>query len=257
MSVSGSTRIKVVCACGKKYLVRAELEGKRGKCKCGNEFTVPKKETKPVARTKKCPWCSSMIGLNKVSCKDCERRALKSSLGKPGLPVLDGKIAITLVTTALLVLVCGIWQSHLNETHFYLLYWSFLTLCFLGAILTRVIGCTRKVVTVIALGFIALGAIRYSHGMTQGIQQFHGLRLMMVFGTIAIALAPFIDLLLGGIEKRSEESHLSNCSGAEWGNIRSGYSGPSITPGYGSHYVGTSGFMSGGCTSSNCGGCGG
>ncbi len=257
MSVGGSTRIKKICTCGKKYLVRAELGGKRGKCKCGSVFTVPKHAAKPAARTKKCPWCSVKIEISRVSCQDCERRKMRTSLANRTLPAVEWKIASIAVTTAMLVLVCAIWQSYLNETHFFLLYGCFLALCFLGGILTRVIGFTRKLVMVIALGFIVVGAVRYSHDVTLGIQQFHGLRLMMVFGTIAIALAPFIDVLLGGIEKRSEESHLSNCSAAEWGNIRSGYSGPSITPGYGSHYVGTSGFMAGGCTSSSCGGCAG
>jgi len=254
MSVATSTRIKVTCTCGKKYLVRSDLIGKRGKCKCGEAFTVPAPTFKATPQKKKCPWCSTQIGINKVSCQPCERRTMRGSSSKIDFASTNANLAIVAGAMSLMVLICAIWQAKLNGPEFLVVYGSFLVICCLGGIAVRVLGCPRQAVAIIAIGFVLLGGIRYGYGVTHGMHNFTILALMMVLGTITIAVLPFIDILLGGIETNREHSHSRNGSRGGWGSILGGYGGSSSVSGYGSTY---SGFSAGGCSSSSSGGCGG
>lgn len=77
MSTATDTRIEAACSCGKRYLVRSELAGKTGKCKCGSTFVVP--ESNPGVC---CPTCNSVIAPGQHFCEFCHG-ALADESGQP------------------------------------------------------------------------------------------------------------------------------------------------------------------------------
>lgn len=66
MSIAADTRIEAACSCGKRYLVRSQLAGKTGKCKCGATFVVP--DPNPGVC---CPICNSVIAPGHQFCEFC------------------------------------------------------------------------------------------------------------------------------------------------------------------------------------------
>ncbi|MGI9473237.1 MAG: hypothetical protein ACR2NZ_16975 [Rubripirellula sp.] len=77
MSTVTDSSIKATCECGKRYLVRASLAGKRGQCECGKTFVVP-----AGAPSVLCSDCNSAIPPGEHFCAFCST-ALAEQSGQP------------------------------------------------------------------------------------------------------------------------------------------------------------------------------
>ncbi|MGI9442653.1 MAG: hypothetical protein ACR2N1_09320 [Rubripirellula sp.] len=213
MSTAALSRIKTACSCGKKYLVHADLAGKRGKCKCGKVFTVPT-EDEAVANIpeRMCPWCGTWITADESVCEACEREAAKedaasenaATRGSPQpfkapkdcMPwwsstkhqVIGGICAVT-------VLIAGIYQTHLNGADFINFYFGIGLACCIAIFIARLTSCSVAVFVMLLVTFEAIGAIRYGYGLTQGMHRFGFLGKMMLFGPVGIFAIPYLDRL--------------------------------------------------------------
>ena len=233
MSTATSSRVKAVCSCGKKYLVRAEFAGQRSKCPCGKYFSVPPQEDSEVpAPEKKCPWCGVSIGTDESACETCEheanRQATRGTSDAWWTQKKNQNIGTICAITAILA---GIFQTQLDGPGFIWFYVVMGIACCIGFVVARLTACSAVVFIMLLVAFEAIGAIRYGYGLTQGMHKFAILAMMMLFGPLVIAAIAFLD----------QFADTSSGGWSTWGCSGGSSCGSSC---------------GGGCGGGGCGGCG-
>ena len=234
MSTAISSRVKAACSCGKKYLVRAQFSGQKSKCQCGKFFTVPKQEkTESVIADKACPWCGARIGTEESDCKNCQDESQKrvdreASAGwweQKENQIIGGICAATVV-------IAGICQTQLDGPAFLWFYLAIGVACCIGFCFARLTACTTAAFIMPLVAFEAIGVIRYGYGVTQGMDRFSILGMMMLFGPFVIAAIAFLD----------QFADSSRSGSNSWGCSCASSCGSSCG--------------GGGCGGGGCGGCG-
>ena len=206
MSTLTLSRIKVTCSCGKKYLVRPELAGKRGRCKCGQVFTVPtQKKEISTPKEKICPECGGSLGGFPI-CTFCARKTADKTAER--LKELDKKsvkksqvissntskaILFTSAGCVSAVLLSQLTHKHLNGPEFLVLYFCIGFACFLGVYCARYYSWSVIVALLLIASFEAIGGLRLNHGLSQGMHNFGNLIMMMVLGPAVMFFFSFAD----------------------------------------------------------------
>lgn len=240
MSAATSSRIRYTCPCGKKYVARAELSGKRAKCKeCGEAFTIPTPQQAEVeTHEKTCPWCGVRIEPNKTFCKACKRKMAERADGETFVSWRGiGKNLLVAAICTATVLIASVYQQQLDGPEFISFYTMMAIACCIGLLVARLTHCSVVTFIVLLVAYEAIGAIRYGYGIQHGMHKFGKLTSMMIIGPFIIVAIPFIDKL--------GNSQGSSSGGGGW--FASGCS--SCGSGCGSG-------CGGGCGGGGCGGCG-
>ncbi len=235
MSTTKQARIKAACRCGKKYRVRADLAGKRGRCKCGLTFVVPDpSEAVEPEPTKKCPWCETRIKQSESYCSTCADEAAwkaseeSASESRPWWKELSFQIAAGLC--AVTVLVTSVYQTSLSGPEFMSFFLVLgVVLLFAGLGGRAILGSTAIAVLCI-LTFEAIGGIRILYGTSQGMHKFSNLTSMMFVGGFLSWSVLFRGAGGGGSSSSSSGFFSGSSCGSSCG---------------------------GGCGGGGCGGCGG
>jgi len=232
MSNTTASRIKAACTCGKKYVVRAEVAGKKVRCNCGEVFSVPTtEEVQQATPEKMCPWCDAWITEDQEECEKCETEGAKQAERVEQLESKESDSGfwrsneVVFASAICLPMVFGVslYQIQLKGPDFLTLYFGVGVACLLGCLVVRYAKFCVAVAIVFLLSFEAIGAIRYGYGVSQGMRQFDQLFNYMIFGPLA-----FVGALFG------EGS--GGSGGSSWGGGSS---------------------CGGGCGGGGCGGCGG
>jgi len=233
LSVAELSRIRATCTCGKKYVVRAEVAGKKVRCNCGEVFSVPTTEEVQQATTEKmCPWCDAWITEDQEACEKCETDAAKDAAMQiesettQSAPEIRSQIVFMSAICLPVVFGVSLYQFQLKGPEFLDLYFGVGVACFIACLIVRFAKLSMALVVVLVLSYEAIGAIRYGYGLSQGMQNFGFLTQMMLFG-------PFAFIAVFG-----EGS--GGSGGSSWG---------------GGSSCGSS--CGGGCGGGGCGGCGG
>ena len=202
MSTATSSRIKAVCSCGKKYLVRAELSGKRGKCKCGKRFTVPTQEkAESSVLEKECPSCGARIGPQDIMCKACEREAVVSGAKSEADVSFELRMGIGTVC-GLIVLVAVIYQLYLKVLGFEIFFVLLGVLCAISIITMRLLGRSKRFVfevtiaALISYGVIALSRCVFVFYDVSSPESFELLLVLAVLGPLIVCVVAYLDEIL-------------------------------------------------------------
>lgn len=191
LSVAELSRIKATCNCGKKYVVRAEVAGKKVRCTCGEVFSVPTtEEVQQATPEKTCPWCDAWITEDQGVCRKCETEAATEALQvesetTQSAPEIRSQIVFMSAICLPVVFGVSLYQFQLKGPEFLQLYLGVGIACFIACLIVRYAKLSMALVVVLVLSYEAIGAIRYGYGLSQGMQNFGFLTQMMLFGPFA------------------------------------------------------------------------
>ena len=256
MSNVTASRIKAACSCGKKYLIRPDIAGRRVRCRCGSIFAVPL-ATEPGSPdpTMTCRWCDNAVSENQQVCDGCKEEKIAAIKSGPVTTAGDAPsrwwnqkdVVYTAWICGVSVLLISLFQMTLIGPYFLLLYLFVAIGCAIGLIVAKSEDCSIAVYIMVIASFELIGAIRYSYGLSRGMRQFDMLEMSMLFGPVAIVLVFFL-ITTDGVGARSgwtcsSSSHYAHsCSSSSCGSSCGGGCGSSC---------------GGGCGGGGCGGCGG
>ena len=248
MSNTIASRIKAACTCGKKYLIRPDVAGKRVRCKCGSIFEVPlAEEPKTVEPTRTCRWCDATVSDNQQVCDGCKEEKIAAIKSNPVTSAGDAPptwwnkkdVVYAASICGISVLLISLFQMSLIGPYFLLLYLFVAIGCAIGLIVAKSYDCSIAVYIMVIASFEMIGAIRYSYGLSRGMRQFDMLEMSMLFGPVAIIVVFFL-ITTDGFGAHSGRT-CSSCS----------YHGHNCSSSSSSSSCG------GGCGGGGCGGCGG
>lgn len=248
MSNTTASRIKAACTCGKKYLIRPGIAGKRVRCKCGSIFEVPLvAEPRTVEPTRTCRWCDAAVSGNQQVCDGCKEEKLAAIKSNPVTSAGDAPptwwnqkdVVYAASICGVSVLLISLFQMSLIGPYFLLLYLFVAIGCAIGLIVAKSYDCSIAVYIMVIASFEMIGAIRYSYGLSRGMRQFDMLEMSMLFGPVAIIVVFFL-ITTDGFGAHSGRT-CSSCS----------YHGHNCSSSSSSSSCG------GGCGGGGCGGCGG
>ncbi len=245
MSKTTSSKFRVTCKCGKKYLVRSDLEGRKVRCRnCNEELELKRRVAKkePIW----CPVCFSKLDRKDPVCKSCNRKneeygpAPKIPEKTPGILSLIAASLINLlpqnpvqrswiIVCSLIVIVISILQIWCSGPVFILLFFCLgvgLAITCICARMTSQFTMGRALIGI--LTYEAVGLIRLAYGFTHDMHRFGLLVMMMFLGPLILLCVASIGS--GGSADWSSNYHSCSSCGSSCG---------------------------GGCGGGGCGGCGG
>ncbi len=219
MSNIKTSKIKIVCPCGKKYLVRANLAGKKSRCRnCGKVLQIdPLQEDRRDSDAGMMSNDSSVFGENisidtsrNSESHDREKRSaavifsqslaiFSQSLGLRSLVILSG----------IIILVFSQMQTTWDGPTFLTAYMGIGFCIVLACLIARLTSLlTLSGVIIAILAYESIGANRIVYGMTQGMHKFDSLFSMMIFGPFIFLIASFAD----GQSSTGRNHSCSSCS---------------------------------------------
>ena len=247
MSKTTSNKFRITCKCGKKYLVRADLAGRKARCRnCHEELELKRRVAKKEPMW--CPVCFSKLDRKDPVCKSCNRKN-EEHVPVPEIPEnTPGRLSLLpaaiinrlprslflwiwfLICLMLVIAISSLqtgWDGPAFLTVFFFLGLGMLVLFYIARLKSQLIT-SLLVIGILAYESIAL--IRIWYGSTHGMSHFGILAGLMLGGPV---LFLFVAYDKAGYSNYS--SCGSNCSSC-------GSCGSSC---------------GGGCGGGGCGGCGG